>query len=73
MLQQALYSLMQGKMVIVVAHRLSILLQMDRTLVFKAGHIVEEGSHQALLAKGGLYKMLWDTQVGGMLNLTKTE
>jgi ATP-binding cassette subfamily B protein len=55
------------KTVIVIAHRLSTLLQMDRILVFDQGKIVEDGNHQELLEKGGLYKMLWGTQVDGFL------
>jgi ATP-binding cassette subfamily B protein len=52
---------------IVIAHRLSTLLNMDRILVFNHGQIVEDGTHQELLAKSGLYKTLWDAQVGGFL------
>jgi ATP-binding cassette subfamily B protein len=52
---------------IVIAHRLSTLLHMDRILVFDKGKIVEDGTHKQLLTKGGLYKSLWDTQVGGFL------
>ena len=58
---------MQGKTTIVIAHRLSTLLHMDRILVFDKGKIVEDGSHAELLAKDGLYKTLWDAQVGGFL------
>jgi ATP-binding cassette subfamily B protein len=66
-IQDSLWNLMQGKTTIVIAHRLSTLLHMDRILVFDQGHIVEDGTHQDLLAKGGLYKILWDAQVGGFL------
>ncbi len=52
---------------IVVAHRLSTLLHMDRILVFKRGKIVEDGTHAMLIAKGGIYKTLWDAQIGGFL------
>lgn len=68
-IQQSLKCLMHGKTSLVIAHRLSTLLQMDRILVFKAGEIVEDGPHQALLAQGGLYKTLWEAQVGGLLDL----
>ena len=52
---------------IVVAHRLSTLQHMDRILVFEHGKIIEEGTHQELLKRSGLYKKLWDSQVGGFL------
>jgi ATP-binding cassette subfamily B protein len=58
---------MQGKTTIVIAHRLSTLLHMDRILVVDKGKIMEDGTHKDLLAKGGLYKTLWDAQVGGFL------
>lgn len=66
-IQESLWELMQGKTTIVIAHRLSTLLHMDRIMVFDQGKIVEDGTHAALLAKNGLYKKLWDTQVGGFL------
>ncbi len=52
---------------IVIAHRLSTLLHMDRILVFDKGKIVEDGTHKELLKQKGLYKTLWDAQVGGFL------
>jgi ATP-binding cassette subfamily B protein len=52
---------------IVIAHRLSTLLYMDKIIVLKAGQICEQGTHQQLLAKGGHYKELWDAQIGGFL------
>jgi ATP-binding cassette subfamily B protein len=67
MIQQSLWELMQNKTSIVVAHRLSTLLHMDRILVFEQGKIIEDGTHQELLAKGGLYAQLWNAQVGGFL------
>lgn len=67
LIQESLWDLMQNKTTIVIAHRLSTLLQMDRILVFKQGKIVEDGTHKELVAKNGLYKTLWDAQVGGFL------
>ena len=66
-IQQSLWELMQGKTTIVIAHRLSTLLHMDRILVFEQGKIVEDGSHTQLLTKNGMYKTLWEAQVGGFL------
>lgn len=67
LIQKSFSELMQNKTTIVIAHRLSTLLHMDRILVFDKGEIVEDGTHSELLAKGGLYKQLWDAQVGGFL------
>ncbi|WP_253306944.1 ABC transporter ATP-binding protein [unidentified bacterial endosymbiont] len=66
-IQETLWPFMEGKTTIVIAHRLSTLLRMDRILVFKRGQIVQDGSHTTLLQQEGLYKTLWDTQVGGYL------
>jgi len=66
-IQDSLWVLMQGKTTLVIAHRLSTLLHMDRILVFDRGKIVEDGTHAELLNSGGLYKTLWDAQVGGFL------
>jgi ATP-binding cassette subfamily B protein len=66
-IQASLNNLMKGKTSIVIAHRLSTLLHMDRILVFENGKIVEDGTHQVLLAYNGRYKALWDAQVGGFL------
>ena len=62
-IQQSLENLMEGKTVIVIAHRLSTLINMDRLLVFEKGKIVEDGSHAELLKKQGLYKQLWQQQI----------
>jgi ATP-binding cassette subfamily B protein len=56
-----------SKTVLVIAHRLSTLLHMDRILVFDQGTIVEDGTHSELLDRSGLYKRLWNAQVGGFL------
>jgi ATP-binding cassette subfamily B protein len=66
-IQDSLWDLMQNKTTIVVAHRLSTLLHMDRIMVFDQGKIVEDGTHKELLAMHGLYKNLWDAQVGGFI------
>jgi len=66
-IQESLWKLMQSKTTIVIAHRLSTLLDMDRILVFDKGKIVEDGTHKELLRKNGLYRILWDAQVGGFL------
>ena len=66
-IQAQLYRLMQGKTVIAIAHRLSTIAAMDRLVVMDAGRIVEQGTHDALLAQGGLYARLWARQSGGFL------
>lgn len=66
-IQDSFWALMKGKTTLVIAHRLSTLLHMDRIIVFDKGKIVEDGTHSMLLANGGLYKMLWDAQIGGLL------
>ncbi len=58
---------MQGKTVIAIAHRLSTIAQMDRLIVMDRGRIVEQGTHEALLARGGIYAGLWARQSGGFL------
>jgi ATP-binding cassette subfamily B multidrug efflux pump len=68
-IQENLYRLMQGKTVIAIAHRLSTIAAMDRLVVMDAGRIVEEGTHEQLLARGGLYAQLWQRQSGGFLAL----
>ncbi|PBC01278.1 ABC transporter ATP-binding protein [Mesorhizobium sp. WSM3860] len=66
-IQENLYKLMQGKTVIAIAHRLSTIAAMDRLVVMDKGRIIEEGSHEELVAKGGLYAQLWQRQSGGFL------
>ena len=67
-IQNTLYGLMQGKTVIAIAHRLSTIAQMDRILVMDQGRIVEAGSHDDLLVRGGLYADFWSRQSGGFLS-----
>jgi ATP-binding cassette subfamily B protein len=64
--QQTL-SEIRGKTVIVVAHRLSTIAHLERVLVFRNGRIVEDGTHDALLAQQGEYHRLWTKQVDGFL------
>jgi ATP-binding cassette subfamily B multidrug efflux pump len=66
-IQESLYQLMEGKTVIAVAHRLSTIAAMDRLIVMDEGRIVEEGSHDQLLRRGGLYADLWRRQSGGFI------
>jgi ATP-binding cassette subfamily B protein len=66
-IQSALERVMRGKTVLAIAHRLSTLSKMDRIIVMDQGHIVETGSHQALLDQGGLYCRYWKRQSGGFI------
>ena len=66
-IQDTLKNMMKGKTVIAIAHRLSTIAQMDRILVLDNGKIIEDGDHQSLLSKGGLYCELWHHQSGGFL------
>ena len=66
-IQESLKYLMQNKTTIIIAHRLSTLYSVDRILVFKDGIIVEDGTHENLLAINGHYAQLWNMQDGGLL------
>ena len=66
-IQESLYTLMEGKTVIAIAHRLSTIAAMDRLVVLDQGRIIEQGTHQELLDKNGLYAQLWKHQSGGFL------
>lgn len=67
LIQESLKNLMNGKTVLVIAHRLSTLLTMDRILVFEAGTIIEDGSHAELVKNSHLYKKLWKSQIKGLI------
>ena len=66
-IQTALTRVMQGKTVLAIAHRLSTLSAMDRIVVMDEGRIVEQGTHEDLLASGGLYARYWNRQSGGFI------
>ncbi|MCA1242318.1 ABC transporter ATP-binding protein/permease [Stappia stellulata] len=71
-IQESLEDLMQGKTVIAIAHRLSTIAAMDRLIVMDQGRIVEDGTHDALLARGGIYADLWRRQSGGFIDSAAT-
>jgi ATP-binding cassette subfamily B protein len=68
LVQEALWRLMEGRTALVVAHRLSTVAHMDRLVVLDHGRIVEQGTHQQLLACEGAYAKLWQHQSGGFLD-----
>jgi len=66
-IQEQLIDLMGGKTVIAIAHRLSTIARLDRLIVIDQGKIVEQGTHNELLQRNGLYAALWQHQSGGFL------
>ncbi|MBW4706742.1 ABC transporter ATP-binding protein/permease [Roseobacter sp. YSTF-M11] len=72
-IQTALVRVMRGKTVLAIAHRLSTLTEMDRIIVMDEGQIVENGSHETLLAQGGLYAQYWQRQSGGFIRTQAAE
>jgi ATP-binding cassette subfamily B protein len=65
---RALDELMKGRTTIVIAHRLSTIQKLDRIIVLKDGEIIEDGTHDELLARDGEYAELWNHQTGGFLD-----
>ncbi|WOI55965.1 ABC transporter ATP-binding protein [Palleronia sp. LCG004] len=72
-IQTALDRVMEGKTVLAIAHRLSTIAQMDRIVVLEGGRIVEEGTHDDLLARQGTYARYWARQSGGFMGLDAAE
>ncbi|MEC9344494.1 MAG: ATP-binding cassette domain-containing protein, partial [Pseudomonadota bacterium] len=72
-IQENLLELMEGKTVIAIAHRLSTIAQLDRLVIMDQGRIIESGSHDELVARGGLYAELWARQSGGFICLPDEE
>jgi ATP-binding cassette subfamily B protein len=68
LIQEALWTLMQGRTVIAIAHRLSTIAGMDRVIYLEGGRIVEDGPHRELLAHGGAYARMWNRQMGGFID-----
>ncbi len=67
LIQRALDKLMKDRTSIVIAHRLSTIAKLDRIIVMDKGAIVEDGTHQELLAQKGIYAKLWAHQSGGFI------
>jgi ABC-type multidrug transport system fused ATPase/permease subunit len=67
LIQDALETLMQGKTVVVIAHRLSTIMKMDRIVVVESGTIAAQGTHLELVKQEGLYRKLWSIQAGGFI------
>lgn len=66
LIQKSINNLMKNKTTIVIAHRLSTLLSLDRILVLHNGNIVQDGTHEQLIQQNGIYKILWSSQQYGV-------
>lgn len=64
LINNSIYKIMQNKTAIIIAHRFSTLLHVDRILVFDQGKIMEDGTHSDLMTRGGIYKTLLEKQIG---------
>jgi len=73
LIQDALDILMEGKTVIIIAHRLSTVIKMDRIIVIEDGRVTAEGKHGDLIQQGGRYQTLWNIQAGGFLDSSPEE
>jgi ATP-binding cassette subfamily B protein len=73
LIQQAMERLMKGRTSIVIAHRLSTVRSLDRILVFDRGEIVEQGTHAALIAHGGIYRSLFEQQATDLAGMAAAE
>ena len=73
LIQDALWTLMSRRTAIVIAHRLSTVRRMDTLVILERGRIAEQGSHDTLLAQGGIYATLWAHQSGGFLPVSEAD
>lgn len=68
LVKESIHTLMEGKTTIIIAHRLSTIINCDHIFVFEHGHLMEQGKHQELLAKNGVYTDLYNKQFGSHEN-----
>lgn len=72
LIQEAIAELMEGRTSIVIAHRLSTIMRLHRIVVLQDGQMVEQGTHEELQKKNGLYATLWSHQSGYLINVNGT-